>query len=254
MMNDAVSILGHEIPLYGLCFFAGITLSFLVALPLAKKRGIEIFDLLAAAGYILIFAHLGAKLLFVAVSFRQIIELDLPLVAVLKGGFVFYGGLLGGAFGLWLYIKLYHAPVALWDVLAVVLPLGHAFGRVGCFFGGCCYGIPYDGFLGVTYHETVGMTPLDKPLLAIQLIEAMALAVLFIGLLILFFASERQGVCVFSYLFVYPILRFVLEFFRGDAERGAFLSLSTSQWTSLMLFTISLVSLLYQAYQRRKRI
>ncbi len=65
-----------------------------------------------------------------------------------------------------------------------MLPLGHAFGRIGCFFAGCCYGISWKH--GFVYHSTVGFTPIGVPLLPIQLIEAGTLLVLFAVQLFLF--------------------------------------------------------------------
>lgn len=216
----------------------------LVAFPLAKKRKIEFFDLLAIIGYTLIFSVLGSKLLFILVSFPKIIELKLSLMAILKGGFVFYGGLLGGFLGIVLYIKLYHLETDIFDVCATVLPLGHAFGRVGCFFAGCCYGIPHNGFLSVTYHETVGLTPLETPLFAIQLVEAVFLLLLFI-IMVSIFHHAKKGIPTFLYLILYSILRFALEFFRGDTERGLYFQISTSQWISILLFIGGCIGFIY---------
>ena len=243
-MSNSLNIFGREIPLYGVCFFAGIVIAALIAIPLAKKRKIEFFDLLAAAGYALIFSVLGSKLLFILVSFPQIIELQLSLIAILKGGFVFYGGLLGGFLGILLYIKLYHLETDIFDVCATVLPLGHALGPIGCFFAGCCYGIPHDGFLSVTYHETAGLTPLEEPLLAIQLIEAAFLVLLFI-IMVSVFHYAKKGTSTFLYLILYSVLRFILEFFRGDTERGLYFQLSTSQWISILLFIGGCIGFLY---------
>lgn len=233
-MESFISIFGRSVPLYGIFFFLGIGVAAGMAAILHRRAGLDLFDIAGSGIYIMIGAMIGSKLLFILVSLPQIIELNISFIAMLKGGFVFYGGLLGGTAGLFTYVhqfKMKPAPFA--DLYATVLPLGHAFGRVGCFYAGCCYGIPWEH--GHIYNSTVGTTPLGVPLLQIQLIEAAALAVLFAALLGLYLKSRRAWGCTVVYLIAYPTLRFTLEFFRGDAERGGFLWLSTSQWVSLLL-------------------
>ena len=88
---------GREIPIYGVCFFFGIIVASFVGMFLSKKRNFDFFDLASSGAYTLIGALLGAKLLFIAVSLKTIIENNIPFEAIIKGGFVFYGGLLGGA-------------------------------------------------------------------------------------------------------------------------------------------------------------
>lgn len=245
-MNNVIVVFGREIPLYGLCFFAGIALAALAALPLAKKRRFDFYDLAASAAYAMIGAIVGAKLLFIAVSWKEIAELQLSLMSIIKGGFVFYGGLLGGALGIFIYIKQYRISAEIFDIYAAVLPLGHALGRIGCFFAGCCYGIPHDGFASVVYEYTVGLTPLGVPLLAIQLIEAAGLLLLFIVQIFVFCLSDKdkKGRTVLLYLCVYPIMRFILEFFRGDRERGVFFGLSTAQWVSVLILIATVIYIL----------
>lgn len=224
-----------EIPLYGVMFYCGIILAASVALLICSCRELERFDMVCSSIYCMIGAMLGSKLLFFAVNLRTIIDLHVPFVNVLKGGFVFYGGLIGGLLGTVIYSKKYKLPLLDYlDIYAAVLPLGHAIGRVGCFFGGCCYGIPYDGDFSVTYLKVVGDTPLGIPLLPIQLIESVGLLILFIILLTLFLKfPKKNGLVTVVYAISYAIMRFVLEFFRGDDDRGRLGFLSTSQWISI---------------------
>ncbi len=213
---------------------------------LRKKRSLDLFDVVGSGIYAVIAGAIGAKLLFLAVSARQIIELHLGLEAIIKGGFVFYGGLFGGILGLWIYTKQFHFPIYdLLDLFAVVLPLGHAIGRVGCFFSGCCYGIPYDGFFSYTYEHTLGDAPIGVPLLPVQLIESVCLLALFVCVLCIFLLKpQKRGMPAFVYIFGYATMRFILEFFRGDYVRGIFGIFSTSQWISILLFCAAAVLLL----------
>lgn len=251
MINSVIYIFGYSIPLYGVLFYVGIAVAAIVAVILHRRAEIEIFDIAGSAVYAMIGAIAGAKLLFLAISARQLIEQHIPIEAAIKGGFVFYGGLLGGALGLMIYTKQFRMDFRRFaDLYTTVLPLGHAFGRVGCFFAGCCYGIEWEH--GYIYSNTVGSTPIGIPLLPIQLIEAGLLVLLFAVQLILYIYRSHAGRNTILYLIVYPILRFILEFFRGDTERGKFLWFSTSQWVSLMILAVICIMFAVKKYKKKK--
>ena len=247
-MADSISLLGREIPLYGLMFLLGAMLAAVAALILAKVRKITVFDLACSVVYVMFGSFLGAKLVFIIVTLPKIIELNLSWQSFVFGGFVFYGGLLGGGTALILYTHRYRDETDLFDVYAAVLPLGHALGRVGCFFAGCCYGIPYSGRWAHTYTESAGMTPLGVPLLPIQLIESAGLVLLFAVQMVLFFTigKNKNGINAVTYLTVYPVMRFIIEFFRGDLERGRAGVFSTSQIISIALVLVTAAVLLYR--------
>lgn len=235
-----IQIINNKIPLYGICFFLGVVVATTLTFLLARKKGIDAFDFLAATAYILIGALIGAKLLFLMVSVKEIIRLKLTFLEMMKGGFVFYGGLIGGIAALWIYCKQYKLSFYKYaDIIVLFLPLGHAFGRVGCLFAGCCYGMKYNGLCSVVYKDSYNVnTPLDTPLFPIQLMEAILLSFLFI-VLFFCFRKHKEGLTYLVYLLSYSVIRFALEFFRGDIERGSLLFFSTSQWISLFIFLVS---------------
>ncbi len=240
-----ISFLGRDIPLYGLCWLIGILLASVAACFLLKKAKIDHFDLASSAVFALLGGVIGAKLLFIAVSLRTIIELKLSFWALFQGGFVFYGGLIGGFAGLLLYSKIFKVkPLKIMDIYAVALPLGHACGRVGCYLGGCCYGMKYDGPLSITYGEEVLNfgTPVGVPLFPVQLLESALLLVLFAVLMFVYFKAKNWGVCTVSYLYAYSAIRFILEYFRGDKERGSLFAFSTSQIISILIIVAVTVS------------
>jgi len=256
----SIKILHWEIPLYGLLFYAGIAMAAIVGLIISRKRKIPTFDMVSSAVYAMIGALLGAKILFWAVSFKEIIGLfklypvEDVLFSIIKGGFVFYGGLIGGALGLFIYVKQFKMRLSDFvDVFATVIPLGHAIGRVGCFFAGCCYGIEYHGPFSHTYTESLGTTPVGVPLLPVQLIESACLIVLFFIMIYLFFKKASVGYfCASVYAIGYSIIRFTLEFFRGDKERGVLMGLSTSQWISVMIILV-VMALSILKFKSKKR-
>ncbi len=239
-MTNVITLFGREIPLYGLFFYLGILLAAVVALLICKKGGLSKWEIVYSGIYSMIGALIGSKLLFILVSLKTIIEMKLSFEAIIKGGFVFYGGLLGGVLGLLIYVKQYKMKFSDFaDIYSVCLTLGHAIGRVGCFFAGCCYGIPYK--YGYTYTDTHGITPLGVPLLPIQLIESACLLALFFVLLTVYLRKNpKKGTCTGIYILSYSVVRFVLEFFRGDVERGNLWLFSTSQWISILMFLLLL--------------
>lgn len=154
----------------------------------------------------------------------------------LSSGFVYYGGLIGGIFGYFIAEKLVgFSIISHLDSIVPAIPIGHSIGRIGCFLSGCCFGIEYSGFGSISYPLLNGQI---VHLFPVQLIEAGFLLVL--GLFLITIRKEKRGLDLFLiYLFSYSILRFILEYYRGDIIRGYLLSFSTSQWISLIiLFTI----------------
>jgi len=248
-------LFGISIPLYGVFFWGGIFTAGLVASFISKRKKLAGFDLVGSAIYTMIGAIIGAKLLYVLVSFDKIVEFALAndlsfiemLPVVIKGGFVFYGGLIGGFIGLTIYARQFKMSIIKFlDIYAIVVPLGHALGRIGCFFAGCCYGINYDGPLSHTYHIATGAAPIGVPLFPVQLFEAACLLLLFVSQMLLFLKMRNcKFIFTLNYAISYSFLRFALEFLRGDSERGQFWFLSTSQWISLAIFAITVFLLIY---------
>ncbi len=244
---------------YGLLCTLGIAVAIVVAYVLAHKRGLEIFDFTLVVIITLIGALIGAKGLFLIVSWSDVClifktyPLDEAIVAVVEGGFVFYGGLMGGIIAFLIALKV--KKVNLMDyanIFVLVLPLGHAFGRVGCFVAGCCYGVEYHGIFSYTYSSALDVsTPLGIPLLPVQLIEAISLFALFSVMLLVYLLPKHRNKVCYVYLFVYSMLRFVLEFFRGDLERGLLFKLSTSQWVSIAVILATTVYLIVSKCRRK---
>ena len=151
-----------------------------------------------------------------------------------QGGIVFYGGLLGGILGAWLGCRLVGLRLLpMLDLCAPALALGHAFGRVGCLFAGCCYGMPCDlPFCFPLSPYIAG----GARLLPVQLIESVCDLILCAALLRYLRKERPVPRAAGVFLMTYAVYRFVLEFFRGDEIRGHILGLTTSQFWSLPTF------------------
>lgn len=226
------------IPMYGLMIVAACALVALLTWTRCKKLGCsrdDAFTVLACAGGM---AILGAKALYLVTSVpfeilfgaaREGRLLDL----VAAGGQVFYGGAIGGAAGACLGLRITRAKAEpLLRVILPTIPLGHALGRIGCFFAGCCYGIPHQGLLSVIYTHPVGGAPTGIGLFPVQCLEALLNVA--VGLFLLFGSKQASGYRVtLAYLMLYGVERFLLEFLRYDAIRGGIGLFSTSQWISI---------------------
>ena len=242
-MHPYVEIGSLHIPSYGLCLVAGALFAFLLLLYTWRFRAVSRDDAYYTAIYAVIGGLIGAKLLYLIVELPSILENPKILLGMIFGGAVFYGGLIGGIVGGFLYTRRYKTNVLdTADVLLPSLALAHAFGRVGCFFAGCCYGMACDSPISVVYPEG-SYPPAGVPLLPTQLMEA-AFLLLLCGFLVLRLKkSARRGEIAGWYALLYGVWRFVIEFFRSD-PRGSVWIFSTSQLISLALIPVGIFLLL----------
>lgn len=240
---------------YGLLLALAFLFALMLAARLAEKEGIprnRVWDL----GFTIILAAiLGSKLLMVVTDPWDYLENPSTLLSLefWQAAGVFYGGLLGAVAGSAWYISR-HADLRFWslaDVAAPAIALGQSVGRLGCFSAGCCYGRPADLPWAVTFtseyaNRYVGV-PLGIPLHPVQLYESVVTFLLFLGLLFAYQRRRFQGQVFFLYLFAYGMVRFFLEFYRGDLDRGFVLGrmLSISQFISLVLLPVSAAGYVY---------
>jgi phosphatidylglycerol:prolipoprotein diacylglycerol transferase len=179
-----------------------------------------------------------------------------PIELLTGRGFVFYGSFLFAVPTMYLFFRKHKLPpYAMLDVMAVTTCLVHALGRVGCFMAGCCYGLPTDSILAVTFTNPVCQAnPLNTPLHPTQLYEASYIMVVMAVLLFLRQRKKFYGQLFLVYLLLYAVGRFVLEYFRGDRARGFVIGdyISHSQWIAFMIFPA--VIWLYWKWSRANRV
>lgn len=243
---------GFPVYTYGVLLAAAYLLGLQFALVRARARGLEANRVMDLGIWIIISALIGAKLLLLIVEFDTFRQDPRELLTLLRSGGVFYGGLIAAvAVALW-YLRRHRMPVwAVTDAFAPGIALGHVIGRMGCFFAGCCFGRATDVPWAVTFHneyaaQNVG-TPLNVAIHPTQLYEAGA-ELLILGLLLLLERRGRAfaGRTFWSYMLMYGVTRFVIEFYRGD-PRGMVGALSTSQFVSVILVPLSIVMLIVLA-------
>jgi phosphatidylglycerol:prolipoprotein diacylglycerol transferase len=241
---------------YGVLLAAAYLIGLQLGVMRARRAGVDPARVMDLGIYLIIAALVGAKLMLIAVDWDYFRSQPRELLSLVRAGGVFYGGLIAAvAVGLWL-VRRYKLPV--WttaDLMAPGIALGHVVGRFGCLLAGCCYGRPTDVPWAITFTDPLAAqnvgTPLGIPLHPTQLYDAGA-ELLILGILLF---TERKGRpfagrTFWGYLLLYGISRFIIEFYRGDPNRGTVMAgLSTSQFVSLLLVPGSLLML---AYLRRR--
>jgi phosphatidylglycerol:prolipoprotein diacylglycerol transferase len=190
-------------------------------------------------------AIVGAKALMIARALPEYAAnpSELFSASTLTSAGDFYGGFLGALASSALFFRR-HPQLPFWrvaDLCGPSIALGQAIGRVGCLMAGDDYGRPTTLPWAVTFTDPeaarLGGAPLDVPLHPVQLYESVVCLVLFVVLVRLSRRKRFDGEIILAYTFLYAVARFVLEFFRGDADRGFVFggALSTSQFIAVVL-------------------
>src|SRR5690242_4179706 len=133
---------------YGLMMVIGFMAAIEVAKRLAKRVGLDPEIFVNAALIALVTGVLGARLSHVIENWPQYTRADrsawanfLDAINIRSGGLTFYGGFLLSFPTLVLYAIWKKVPVRVgMDIVAPCVMIGLAFGRIGCFANGCCYG------------------------------------------------------------------------------------------------------------------
>jgi len=234
------SLFGWPVQAYGFFIALGYVLGLLLVRALALSRDRHPAPYTDLSFFGLLVGLVGARLLFVLTNPAYFKAHPDEIIYFWGGGLVFYGGfLLGFPFVLW-FLKWRKMPIReSLDILAPGFALGHAIGRLGCFFAGCCHGRICDLPWGVRMNSAQVEPALrGLPLHPTQLYESAGLFML-AGILSFFVITRRlrHGLVAVAYAFVYAILRTGVEFFRGDSIRGTLAGtpFSTSQLIALAL-------------------
>lgn len=258
MKTDLFSIGGLTVHGYGFMIGIGFILAMLLGEYRAKKSGLReesIIDITIIAG---LTGFLGAKLLYIIVEFDTFVKN--PKAVLGSSGFVVYGGIIAGVLCCMLYCKIKKLNfLEYFDLVMPEIALAQAFGRLGCFLAGCCYGRETTSHFSVVF-PAGSQAPAGVSLIPTQLISAGANFIHMIILLVIAYnfsytagknrekmdadsdgnnkSAHRNhgylpaGDIGYIYMILYGIGRFLIEFLRND-YRGAVGFLSTSQFISI---------------------
>jgi phosphatidylglycerol:prolipoprotein diacylglycerol transferase len=217
----------YSLPTYGFLVASGVLIGLWISVRNSERRGIDGEKAWNLGILVVLCGILGAKILYIindwsayAAHPREIFSFN-----TLQAGGVFSGGLIAALLAAAWYIRKHHMPaLGTCDAFAPGLALGHAIGRVGCFAAGCCFGKETHHFWGVTFTNqlanTISGTPLNIPLQPTQLFEAAVELANFFILMWLFKRKKFDGQVFATFLILYGIARYFLEFIRDDPGRG----------------------------------
>lgn len=205
-----------EIHTYGVLVAAGFLLGITNAVHRAKSEGIEPERINDLGIWLVVAGMVGGKLFHILFFWHDFIAgWRAAGAASLREGFVFFGGFIAASLTTVVYTrakKLSLGKVA--DALAPSVALGHAFGRLGCFFEGCCFGKACAVPWAVKFPPPHVMTGI--PAHPTQLYEAAGNLAIFAALSAYYRHKKFDGQIWWLYILSYGALRFVVEFFRGD--------------------------------------
>ena len=229
----AFTIGGVTIHWYGIMLATG----FMVGLWTAGRRGMRIGinpeDISNLVIWIFVGGVAGAKILFVINHWNG--EQPLKELILQRSGMVFHGALIGTSIAIWIFTRTKKMPLwATFDSLAPSFALGHAFGRIGCFMTGCCYGNVCSLPWAVQFPDSHTTHP--SHIHPTQIYECLLNLALYGALAWLFRKRKFDGQVFTAYLLGYAILRFGMEFLRDDGRgRMWFDSLTSGQGISILL-------------------
>ena len=225
------------IPSYALLAFVGGIVAICYVYHNIDKENVLFTELLRAIIYGGIGLFLGSKLLFAVTQIPWLINnfnVKNMLFLIPRSGYVFYGGLFGFIFAICFMCKdNLDYKKRMFNLFVPAFPLFHVFGRIGCFMAGCCYG------RDLTEPFIILNMKINR--IPVQLFEAGMDVIIFI-VLCLIKKKKAANNLLAIYLITYGIIRFCLEFLRGDEVRGLYAGLSTSQYISLMILIYYSVS------------
>jgi phosphatidylglycerol:prolipoprotein diacylglycerol transferase len=183
------------------------------------------------------------------------------------GGLTYYGGFLGASVGAFYLLRRDHFPF--WkaaDMAGFAVPLGLAFGRMGCLLAGCCFGVQTNLPWGLSFPAR---SPASESEFKLHLLQSMALpslhvhptqiyesaaslAISAICMLVVHPRKRYDGQVFVAFVALYALARFLIEFLRDD-DRGGFAHLSTSQLLGVLLLAAALAVHFLRGADLRRR-
>jgi len=223
-----------------------VAIGFLLGLNVMKKTlaplGLQGETVDRLSVQILLAGLVGARIMFFAVDgFAGLRQDPMAFFRIWEGGLAFYGGVGVALVAIAIFARRRKiAFLRLSDALVPAILIAHSLGRLGCLMAGCCYGRPATPWPGITFTHPESLAPRFVSLLPTQPLEAGLLFALFLVAMMIFRRGAPTGLLSAFYLCGYAVLRFFMEYLRGD-DRGQFiLGLSPSQLVAVVLMVAGL--------------
>ena len=228
-----------DIYTYGVFVALGFMVGLWVAARRAPSEGIQSDQIADLGVWLIVSGMLGGKLFHIVLFWNDFITAwHAEGLRSLREGFVFYGGFILATLTTVGYAFAKRLPLAkLTDVLAPSVALGHMFGRLGCFFNGCCYGKACALPWAVKFpppHVMAGI-----PVHPTEIYEALGNLAIFVGLTAFYRHKRFDSQIWWLYVLSYGVLRFIVEFFRGDYDTYYFRVLTIGQLVAMFMIVLA---------------
>jgi phosphatidylglycerol:prolipoprotein diacylglycerol transferase len=235
-----------KIHTYGVMVALGFLAGILVTHRLSVKAGSDPRQMTDLILLMIVCGLVGSRLLYVIINLSDYSRRPLDILKIWEGGLVFSGGLLGAGIALIAYTRTKGISLpGTADILAPGAAIGQAIGRIGCFFAGCCYGLPSDLPWAVTFTHPEALAPLNRPLHPIQLYSALLGAAVFTALILIHRHRTYRGQTAVWFLIMHSTVRLFLERYRGDDRGFVAEGVSATQLIALVVLFLSIGALFY---------
>ena len=229
---------------YGIVMAVAIIVGLLLALLVAKKRGLNPEIIFDVAIWLVIGGLIGARVYEIFLEWSFYGSHPQEIIQIWHGGLAIHGALIGGALALWFYCK--RKKVSLWPLLSVLVPalaLAQAIGRWGNWFNQELFGRPTNSNWGIPispFNRPAGFET-DQYFLPTFLFESLGLLILAAILYFLVIKNKLNPKKIFSiYLIGYGLIRFLLEFIKID-QTPIVLGLRWPQIISLIMIVAGII-------------
>jgi len=212
-------ISNFKFPIYSFFIIFSLIIGIIFNYYYLKRKKLNKQEILYFLSFILPFAIIGG--------------LVISKIITGKIGLNSYGGALSLIIASIVYNKIVPNKNIYLKSMLLSLPLIYSIAKLGCFFAGCCYGLPYNGFLSVTY-----INDLNIPLIPIQLIETICFMIIFFILLLI---DKKAKNMIELTIILCATLKFLLDFLRYN---HTYEIISKNQIISIILIVISIISLI----------
>ena len=239
MYPEIVRIGNFAVHSYGLMIALAILVSAILLYREAPQEKLDPDHVLEAVIIASFFGLIGSRILYMLLNWDYYSGRFFSSFFSQFEGLSFYGGLFGGVFALLLWSRKRNIGfLKMTDFLAPYLALGYAFGRIGCFLNGCCYG--KEASVPWALPIQIGDPVLRHP---VQLYAALGALIIFFILRALRRRRPFVGFILIALFALYGILRFTTEFFRFSPFTG--FGLTSAQIFSLALTLASLTAIAF---------
>lgn len=240
LMLIALSLFGVNVSWYGVLFGLGFLVALALAGQLCPERQLDSEFPYTLIWWVFPCSLIGARLYFLI--FNGSLNSFMDIIRIWDGGLAVYGGVIGGLIGLIICCIIKKVNIiSTTDIVVPLLALGQAFGRIGCIFGNCCYGVevtnralqwfPISIYVDGAYH------------FATNFYESMFDLALFFVLVIILRKCKIKGITTFSYMVGYGLVRYILEAFRAEKQTLFAGSTPVSQIVSIMFVVIGAIGI-----------